>query len=219
MIDRSEIHASNETDLIRLFIDDIKQLQAVTTYRQEIWLGAQIRAAQILQNRQSKFLATERRVPSPEATLTWVYENLRGAWNILNKQAKKNKVPLPTMESIINESLVARHDLYSIKRSQVQRMLRRIEHADAQKLLDAAYSILEFVLMLPNSALEQIFKEITQNERLPSSSDFIRWVNCQDYTSHQVEAVLSNGERAKKNLLLGFFGIQLRLLAIMSVWV
>lgn len=194
----------DELTLIRLFFDDIERQPAIISRRQQLWLGAQINGVRSLERWRQSFRKENDRFPTTQEMLRWIYSELTECWAGLNDHTMHADIRLPGLEGLASEVLIARHNLFKLRRSRVRRMFNQVEHADSDAFVSLAYDLVETLWMIPDSALRYLGDWIGENETLPIAEDFDEWIAIQSCLDREFEQVLAQKRKSRRWLIAGF---------------
>jgi RNA polymerase sigma factor (sigma-70 family) len=207
--EQREIPHDEQPDILQFLFEDIGQLPIITGPHQELWLGIHLRSIDRLQT-----IFTNQQTNAN--LLSWpqnFWETLVSNWELLQKSASVQELPVPKPERWAEELLAARNDIYTLRRSRVRRYMRRVQAlADKdvkEQLLGAIHAVVETLAILPGTIVAQLIDFINNHARLPELDEMEGWLPVsQDTIRQQVEHRV---KEIKHTLTTGYLRYALRI--------
>ena len=198
-------------DIVQYLFEDVYQLPIITSRRHEVWLGAQMRAAQRL----DKIIQTSE--GKADLVFETVYRQLDETWQRLETLCADNNAPMPNCATWGNEITGVRKSFHTVAHSRFRSFVNaiqriEIEQTTQQELLNAACNAYELLWLLPGSILGFVRKQgLKLQGSCPAPREYIEWV--QDSGADLASSLLrlqKQGSAAKNRLVKGYFRSVLR---------
>jgi len=206
---------ANSLDVVHLLFQDVYRLPIVTSQRQEMWLGIQMKAIGWI-GQLCNEIGLDPAAPNSSLPL------IRAAYEVLirylsNLEASCRQVPEiqpPRLEAWAAELLSVRQDIFELHRSRVRRFVRTLANVEdksiGNELMDSAYNIAELLCLLPNSALNHIIEFEEAFERLPSTNELTEPLEASTTPEHLLQVVERQAMAARDTLVIGYLRYALR---------
>jgi len=163
-------------DVFQFLIDDVSSLPIITNPHQELWLGIQLQAT----NRLYDILTYKKLRATYTPNSRAICQSLLTAWESLNRECIKQEFQSPRLEIWVSELLLARRNVYELRRSRLRRFIRNVQKAEnergIEKILDLVYQVTETLAIYSSNALDQLGKYIITHNSLPPVNEMETWL-------------------------------------------
>jgi RNA polymerase sigma factor (sigma-70 family) len=206
---------SSRFDIIHCLVKDISALPIITSQRQELWLGIQIKAANWEGHlREHSGLGPGRKLQTSVQWLLAAYMALFGYLLELEACCEKVEIQMPKVETWAAELLRVRQNVFELRRSRLRRFVRTLaqiaKEPVKQHIVDLSYNIAELLCFLPDDALNYLIDFAQTSERLPSAGDMEEWAKMSSEFEHPSQMVQRRAKIARDALVTGFARYALR---------
>lgn len=208
-IDGNSSEMLTRPDTLQFLINDIARLPIITNPHQELWLGVQLQAAKRLH-----IILIEMKSQTDITSYTqFLCQELLSTWTLLEQECMLQDFPSPMLEVWVSELLMARRNIYALKRSRMRRFLRWIqtkaEKPTIERLLELVHQIVETLAILSRDTLTQFVLFSKTHQHLPSSEEMAAWLPVEiDVLKQQVEILI---EQTQRTLTTGYLRYALRI--------
>lgn len=209
--------STSPLDAVHLLFQDVYELPIITSRRQEMWLGIEIKAldwVERLGNEAKSHLAALGSSGSlPRAVCEAIVQSLSG---LEADCSEISEVQPPKIEAWAAELLSVRQSVVELRRSRLRRFTRTLanikDEPRREELINRAYDIAELLCLLPNSALRYLIEFGQTFERLPSLEEMMEWLETTSITSEQLlQSANQQAQMARDMLAAGYLRYVLRI--------
>lgn len=207
---------SSRFDIIHCLIKDVSALPIITSQRQELWLGIQIKAVNWEGHlREHSRLGLGRKLHTSVQWLLAAYTVLFGYLLELETCCEEVEIQMPKVETWAAELLRARQNVFELRRSRLRRFVRTLaqiaEEPVKQHIVYLSYNIAELLCFLPDDALTHLIDFAPTSERLPSAGDMEEWAKTSSEFEHPYQTVQRRAKIARDALVTGYARYALRI--------
>jgi hypothetical protein len=165
------------------------RLPIITSRRQELWLGVQIKAVDWGDHlHEHSGLRLGGDLQTSTQWLLAAYKVLFGYQLELETCCEKIEIQMPKVEIWAAELLRVRQNIFELRRSRLRRFVRKlaqiVNESTGQGITDLSYSIAELLCFLPDDALKHVVEFARAFERLPSVDEIEEWVETSKELEH-----------------------------------
>ena len=205
-----------KSDVVFLLFRDVCKLPIITSHRQDMWLGIQIKAASWIE-RICQEAGLDPAAPdiSLVLTLTAYRSVIDGYSELENDCLKIHDIQAPKLEALAAELLSVRQDIFALRRSRFRRFIQTLakiaEESVRSELTDCACDAAELLCILPDSALDHIVEFEQTFERLPSADELAEWLETAAIPINRLRTIHRQAKAARDILVTGYLRYALRI--------
>jgi RNA polymerase primary sigma factor len=167
-----------EDDPVHTYLKEIGQVPLLTA-EQEIWLATQLAAASTLERLTARVMEGDDQDNIHSRTITANYESLLASWNRAQEASHLIEVELPDLSLVIREAQQLRRGWKSSSPSYLRHYLNDGDWAQLVEWSDLAksvFAIFAALYLLPVDLSDQLCDYYIENQDLPASEGFGRWL-------------------------------------------